>query len=339
MNVWPLTPAQVVAQVSTLHSEYSHPVCAFWVAVPTERDLFASSLREVIGDGAVVPIVVRGVLFQNPNEILNDLARVLDSQRAELEALPTRLGARPARVAVILIGRSELIVPQVASPITLPTWFPVAPGETLSTVIHDLTWTTDGSLSSEDVRVPEICGRLFGLEGRLLARLREAHEADHTASNAFYELFRRRGPGEEAYSDFLRGAVAAHAAIKNPESFRPSVKVGASLIGRLWEMVNSTSPDGLAGCSKALSRALGIEEASVGRFHEGVQTVLTRPSTRDAIPGRKVARALLVTVAGSCQLITASAHADEYPRYPIPLLRSLSYDLRRSLSDLEDILS
>ena len=35
----------------------------------------------------------------------------------------------------------------------------------------------------------------------------------------------------------------------------------------------------------------------------------------------------------ACQATTAAAHADDYKQYPVVLLRSLSYDLRRSLSD------
>ena len=40
---------------------------------------------------------------------------------------------------------------------------------------------------------------------------------------------------------------------------------------------------------------------------------------------------LIVTVRGACQLVTAAAHADEYPRFGAQLLQSTSRDLRSFL--------
>lgn len=40
---------------------------------------------------------------------------------------------------------------------------------------------------------------------------------------------------------------------------------------------------------------------------------------------------LIVTVRGACQLVTAAAHADEYPRFGAQLLQSTSHDLRSFL--------
>ena len=38
-----------------------------------------------------------------------------------------------------------------------------------------------------------------------------------------------------------------------------------------------------------------------------------------------------MTVRGACQLVTAAAHADEYPRFGAQLLQSTSHDLRSFL--------
>ena len=41
---------------------------------------------------------------------------------------------------------------------------------------------------------------------------------------------------------------------------------------------------------------------------------------------------LIVTVRAACQLVTAAAHADEYPRFGAQLLQSTSRDLRSFLN-------
>lgn len=61
-------------------------------------------------------------------------------------------------------------------------------------------------------------------------------------------------------------------------------------------------------------------------------------SNPEGDPNVRFARNVLVTVATSCQVLTAAAHADAYGHYPVSLLQALSFDLRRSLAGAETVI-
>lgn len=67
-------------------------------------------------------------------------------------------------------------------------------------------------------------------------------------------------------------------------------------------------------------------------------TVLGRPTERLEDPVTQWSFGLIVTSAAACQLLTAAHHADDYDRYPVPLLRSLSLDIRTSLDEVVRVL-
>ncbi len=66
--------------------------------------------------------------------------------------------------------------------------------------------------------------------------------------------------------------------------------------------------------------------------------LLVGPTSRRPSGGRHFALNVLYTVGAACQFVTASKHADVHPSYPLPLTRSLSYDLRRSLDSIIETL-
>ena len=66
--------------------------------------------------------------------------------------------------------------------------------------------------------------------------------------------------------------------------------------------------------------------------------VLNRPSSPIEDIGTRWSFHLIVTLRSACQLVSAAAHADEYPLFPDVLLRVTSLDLRRFLDDAIRIL-
>lgn len=288
-------------------------------------------LRHHLSGEAVVSLVVRGGLFENPNSVMVDLVELIERNRSVFTALKGSPYDAPGKWGLVLLARSELSLAQASSPVTLPEWFPVHGGRTVHTTIEDLTWTADAPLNGRESNVDEICRTLFDLEGAALSRLKAVHEFDHGLSNSLLQLIRRKSDPPESFNQILGAALNYRGEVRNPSGFRPSVKDGRSLTARLWHLVATTPADQLRGPGQALAVALNLSDKETISYHESVLSVLFRPSQRDSDLRVRFCRNLFVVVASSCRLTTAAAHSDEYSTYPIPLLRTLSQDLRRSL--------
>jgi hypothetical protein len=331
-----IKPERLAEGVRRRVQESPYDVSAYWYKVSGDREGYARRLREEFREDPVVALVVREIRFDNPNAILTDLVEVISRNRMACEeAIPAKL--RPAaKCAIVLLARTELAVPQASSPVILPEWFPVGGGTMVSTIVEDLTWTADAPLNGREARVDEVCARLFGLEGALLGRLKSVHVSDHQKGNALLELIRRH-EGEK-FGDILSSVEAFRLSVTTPSAFRPSLREGRSLVARLWDVVQRHHPEGLGGPAKALATALALTDALGSPWYESLASVLRRPSSGDSPGARRFARNILVTVATACQFITAAAHSDDYGLYPVPLVRSVSLDLRRSMDDAEAVL-
>jgi hypothetical protein len=329
-------PERLASVVAARLSHADVEVSAYWIQVIGDREDYAQKLRDALSGCPVGVFIVRDVAFDNPNSILVDLINILNRNRMTCEELLSKAEGS-SRFGAVLLSRTLLSVSQASSPATLPDWFPICGGQTVSIVIEDLTWTADAPLNSQEAKIDEICERLYECEGALLRRLRAAHISDHNCGNALMEVIRRSET--ERYDSVLTEFDHYHTGIRVPSAFRPSLREGKSLISRLWGIVQVTTCESLHRPSKALATALALHDQIESDWQESFISVLHRPSNRDKVPSHRFARNLLMSVASSCQLITATAHADAYARYPIPLLISFSYDLRCALLDSERILA
>lgn len=104
----------------------------------------------------------------------------------------------------------------------------------------------------------------------------------------------------------------------------------------LFALVGASSPAELSRKCSAVASALGLSEAEEIP-HESLFAVMFRPTQQDMGTAR-TARNLVLTLYAVYQLMNAVAHAGEYGRYPINLIRSFTYDLQVTLSELVDYL-
>lgn len=331
-------PIRLAEVVRSRMSRSQSVVSAFWIKVDGDREAYRRALLDRATEGAIVPLIVRGRLFENPNSVLNDLAHLIAENRPAFE-LGRRLTTGSDQLAIVLLARGELCVPQVSSPVLLPEWLPVAGGMVTHMTIEDLTWTADCPLNAADVQVEEICEHVFELEGVILTRLKEVHTSDHNAGNALLEFIRRGAPQVESYPEILADAEAFRSTVRNPTAFRPSVREGRSLTARFWHTAMSTSPEQLTRPSRALADALGLSKTLLSGFRGTLLSTIWRPSARDTNPSVMFCRNLLITISAACQFVTAAAHADSYASYPILLLRAVSFDLRTSMHEAQEVLS
>lgn len=334
-----------VAEVGRRLQSSSEPLLAFWIQVPESRDSYADDIRRLRGDLPIAPLVVRGEGFSNPNTVFFDLLDLLETERRAFDGLPIPLeGALALKCAVVLLGKGELCIQQTSTPVNLPAWFPVSAGARQNGRIEDITWTSEAPLTWPGLGIGLMCKSLVALQGALLMRLASVHQANPRTTNALLNYLRPPGMSGPGFEEILTKASEEHRGITNPTAYRPRLSRKASgqssLISKLWALSVDLNPGEILRRAGALADALGLKAETLNSWHESMASVLTRTHQREQESDMRLrfARNVIVTVGATCQLITTSHHADEYGPYPIPLMRSISYDLRCSLADGERLL-
>ena len=317
-----LTP-KIVAD--DLRSRPREPLRVFWVRVRGDRDGFERDLTRLRGQSPVVPWVVRRAVLQNPNSVMNDVSEILNDAREEIEAVRDA-AAKAGGVDLVLLGRADLKLADTSSPILLPDWFPAAPGQTPAVRIRDLNWSARVPLSDPTVALDDLRRILHDVDDALTNRLQASLETDRRIADALWNRIRRE---DESIDDALERMKTHLHKVSNPAAYRPSRALGRStMVSLLW--AHRTAPDAVRETARALADGLRIEDDDVDRDDASLMAVLNRPSSpMDARV--RWAFGLIVTVRGACQLVTAAAHADEYPPFGAQLLQSTSLDLRSFL--------
>jgi hypothetical protein len=300
----------------------------YWLQLLTDRSEFSENIDAVQDKFIIVPLILRNDAFTNPNSFHNDLIALLELNKESFKDL-TGLVHKEKPLAVIVLSKTELDLPQISSPATLPHWFPVHANETVSVMMEDLTNTTEAPLNMAEARVPEMCELLYQLEKYLIRRLVATNESNHNSGNAFFELIRESD--DEKYPAFLSTAQLFNSKIANPTGYRPSAKDGKSLLSRLMRLQSKSSPDQLAKNAKAFSTALNITDDMISVFSTAIFTILMRSTNPDNSRSVAFMKNLLMCIFTSSQYTTAAAHSDSYPMLPVKLIRSVSYDMRTNL--------
>lgn len=326
--------AERVAQFVREQREHgTGQLLVFWCQVLANREEFAQAVRRASQGLPVVALVVRDDGFTNPNSLLSDLTRLLDNHRSLIEEVWGGT-ADGGPLVIVLLSRTALSVPQLSSPTVLPTWFPRGGGETIDVLFEDLNRSAAARLNAIEVRLDELCGALFRVEEVCRRRLWLVLQQDHNAGNALFAFIRDEKKAGETYRTFLEGAELAAQHVQSAEAFRPSARDGITVIARLLRLAGKTSPDEITSRANALANALMLP--AEGGVDDALVTVLFRPVVRNPNPAADAARNILAVVFATSQLVTAGAHADAYPTFPVLLLQSLSYDLRRALHAICD---
>ncbi len=308
-------------------------VQGFWFQVRGSRHSYAESLREHLVDQAAVVLVVRGRGFENANALLDNLVALIADNRELCEkSLSTHPNA--ASIAVVCLSKNTLHVPVAGSPVRFPDWFPLIGAQTVMISVDDVTWTGEAALSCPEAAIPALCAALFDLEGAMLTRLTAARKTARGASDVLWDHLRR----DERFDRFLASAADYRRSIKRKEDYRPEGKDGRSVAVRIWQKVETTNPDRLGRLAGALADALLLPETLGISWHRAMPSILARPGAWRRTEMEDFAHSLIVTVATSMQFITASHHSARV-LVPVPLIRSMSYDLREGLASAASVIT
>ena len=335
-----MSPQQLVEEIRRRweHARYVPELSVFWVTLSGNRDEFADEVRRVRGDWPLVPVIPRTPgLFRDPNAVMNDVTSILHDARHEVLEMVDCI-RRCSGVGLVVLSRSELRLAVTSSPLRLPEWFPVMPGKEVAARIDDLTWSVHVRLSDEAVAVNDLQRILHELDKVLVARIREALKSDHRHVQALWDRIRREDKDESDFGLVLGRIDRTLDGIANPTDFRPSTSRNPTMVGRLWFEANRNAPDKLRRVAEALARALRTDRLGLHGDMTTLAAVLNRPTNPIDDPVTLWSFHLIVTLRSACQLVTAAAHADQYPMFPERLLRATSLDLRRFLDEAIRIL-
>ena len=302
----------------------------YWYEVGEgSRTEYAQRVIAMRGDVPVVPIALRADLFNNPNALLSDLGTVIGRNKEAFDDVP---GGVTTRVCVLLLTRSRLEIPQVSSPVVLPTWFPVRAGEEVYVRLVVLADEVEVTLlNAEEARVERLSELLYEVETALVEGLEWADGERPDDLNGLFGELEQVLDGDRTSRKHLFVGWRTHLrATGRPRGYRPSVRSENSLVSLLIRVVLKSSPDRLARVGRELGQAIGVRDEVMVRAP--MMSVLFRPTGRQSASAR-TGHAMLLAVYGAYQFITGAAHAGEYPGFSLNLIHSTSRDLRRALQD------
>ena len=316
---------QVVDEIRSL--DPSDHLQVYWVRVFDEsRDQFASEIAagSIGGDRLVVPWVVRDPgLFNDANSVMADVVDVLETARSSIaDARGSHSG-----VDLVLLARRDTNVADASSPVEIPDWWPIREfrGRVVTTTVKDLTWSIAVPMNDEVSALGDLSRLVYSLDVALTARLRETSTV-RDAQSLDDLVF------GGSLADCLLSGGRRLAQLEGREShYRPSTRPGRNetVVGRLWSYVNKCPPESLPRVAASLAKSLGLDGIATG--DPPLVAALSRTANPVPDKGHESCLWLLVSLRAACQMLTAAAHADEYPRFPVLLLRSFSLDLRRFL--------
>ena len=328
---------EILESAERLLETSSEGIVAMWICVARDRGGLAERINANRGRLPIIAAVVRDSAFDEANAVLQDLLALMEQSRDDIVAAasqpPTALAKR---LCIIVLSRRELAMPSIGSPITLPKWFPFEGGRLSAALLVDSTWMIDGPLAAPSVQVPNLAGLLVEVERTLLRRIVVMREANHRNVGPLIQIIRRDGDGSvvEMLTKFRQNLDL----VTSPEHYRPSVRDGHTLGARLWAQFIATGCDSRGAIGQTLANAIGLTNDHCERWPVSLFSVLARPSNRDEPKTTRCGRELVTVFGVSCQLLTASAHSDAYPRFPLSLLRSVSLDLRGFLNAVSALL-
>lgn len=320
---------QVVDEIRSL--ETRDHLGVYWIRVFDEsRDQFASEIavESVGGDRLVVPWVVRDPgLFNDANSVMTDVVDVLESARDVVSGATGPWSG----VDLVLLARRDTSVADASSPVEIPDWWPIREfrGRLITTTVEDLTWSVAVPLNDDVSALGDLSRLVYSLDVVLTSRLREASATPRRVQSLDDLVF-----GGSLATCLISGERRLAEVAGGESHYRPTTRPGTNetVVGRLWAYVNKSPPEALPKAAASLAKAVGLDANETG--DPPLTAVLSR--TANPIPDKASESGLwlLVSLRAACQLLTAGAHADEYPRFPVLLLRSFSLDLRRFLDRL-----
>lgn len=333
-----IEPKHIISELCQIGLSNTLPLRIYWVTIKSgDRDLFAQALKINAPERAFLPLVLRTTGFDDPNAVMQDISELLESQKHNIlsndvyEAIQNH-----GSLEILLLARRELKLAISSSPVVLPEWFPIEPGRAITASIYDLTWTTSISISDEAASVDDLARLVFEIDKYLTHRLQHTLSNNHNCTNGLWDRLKR--DGDDMFSTALTNSESILLAVTNPARFRPTAGKHATIVGRLWYVGNTNSAEKIPDIANKLLIAINLDNMPIQHIKDSILAVMNRPTNPITNADIRWAYCLIISLRAACQLITAAAHADQYPQFPVTLIRSISLDIRRFLDESAQLL-
>lgn len=333
------TPARLCEVICSHPVTLSHRVIAFWYQLNEGREQYAAEIKRLRGALPVVPLLPRKPMaFLSPNSILADLRALIDDAKSEFESL-TAPGMDKS-ICLVILSRSRMDLPQITSPMVLPSWFPVCPSHEIQIVIVDVLSSTRGPLNSTESKIANLHFSLYQLDKSALRMLKRSAFSSRSA------LLRCILPSRDSQSDFMNAYEKFLDGIDDPYCYRLSGKNTPTFCGRLLHSAYSENPSGIRTKAIQLGKALPLavlpQSHNLSRLNfdgpESLVAAIMRPMPPLPDYSARLAFSLLVSIYAASQFITITAHSAEYPHFSLNLLSSFSTDLSDTIFKLASAL-
>jgi len=296
----------------------------FWLRYEdVNREAFAAGLATRIEDEYVFAVAVRKYSFFDANAVMSDVIDLLDQNRTALEALGN---TGISKLTILLIARDGFRMAQTSSLIQLPTWFPVDAGLERSFLISDLGQTAEENpLNCVEARIHNVSELLFALEKALVDKLQEIHTTNSMRTLQFLQAIQLNP--QPLISDVARLLDACNdhlTSIADSRAYRIGAD-GKHLGARIIKLTLNSSPKQLG--DRAVNVAASMPNSDVLELRPSFFAIAWRPAS-SMVCGQSNWHAIFVGMFQAYQLMNGSAHAGEYPVYPVALQYAMSLNLR-----------
>ena len=223
-------PDTAVEAIRESRAQDPRPLSVSWVSIRTDRDDFARELKRLRGNLALVPHVLRTGGFVDPNAVMNDVSAVLEHVKGDVHAL-TEAARERRGIDLVVISRKALSLADTSSPIVLPDWFPVEPGQTATVRVDDLTWSAAVVISDEASELDDLRRILCEVDRTLLDRLQESQRL-RRPTQSLWDQMGLESAGS-AIDEELNRIGSTLKEVRNPTGYRPSTSKNPTVVGRL----------------------------------------------------------------------------------------------------------
>ncbi len=317
---------ECVLQDATIKQE---PLSVYWVKVNSSRQNIIEEIHQTISELPIVAVSPKHQGFENPNALLAEFSNLL---RENKELIKNRLceKTKTENIVILIVSYTDLKVPQIASPIELPEFIPKIGGTVYPVTIFNLNRDFSALLDCEESNSGGIAFSLYSIERAILTRMRAIYEKDKRIGESFFAKVKKNTTVEK-YDDYLDICQKHSDNVINPHAYRPSTRLPNSILSALVRFGYQSGPETLTQFANSVQKALSINEELRAKSSHSIFSVLWRSTDRKANIDSAFGRGLIISCFCGFQYLTASHHADNYPRFPLDIIVSSARNIRESI--------
>jgi hypothetical protein len=314
--------------------DYGNEIAVFWWVPNGGRDEAAIEIVQGRGSAPLVPFIVRDSSFTNANAIQNDVAKVLEELRSEIQEIQSKTEPDGPLLGIVLLLREPLSTPACSSPLNLPDWLPRAPGRAVTVVLEPASSGSIAGLGAPESRITALREATWDLDSSLSRSLRSRLALHESLIDSLFSLVKSSvsNVGAANKSEWVNKSISYLDSVTDVSAYRMGMsRPNTVLAGTLGCFVRLPG-DSRERMAKALSQAVGLHEidSNVISFPDlSMVGLIQRPTSAITTQDRSFAFDILVATLTAHQLSTAAAHADSYPAYPIEYISLISEDVLR----------